>query len=153
MDFTERQKQNFISKIEKDDNGCWNWTGCCINSGYGRVNINKKTMLAHRASYMMFIGEIDELQKGGYHGTCVMHSCDNKKCVNPNHLSLGTQLDNVLDRVKKGRSAIVSGIHNPNWKGGKGNCVSCGNEHKHRYSHRNKESRCRACWKINTTQI
>lgn len=112
--------ERFSSRYEVDEKtGCWNWTGHKNVKGYGVIAgvINGKRyvpkgrqMLAHRASWIIHKGDIP---KGdSYHGKIVMHKCDNPSCVNPEHLSLGTQSDNVLDMVKKGRkvSGTPSGI-------------------------------------------
>jgi hypothetical protein len=85
---------------------CWVWGGCCFPKGYGRFLKGGKCVQAHRAAYEIAIGEIPD-------GLCVCHSCDNRTCVNPAHLWLGTYNDNNQDRVKKGRSTPVYGEHNP----------------------------------------
>lgn len=84
-------------------NGCWEWSGPLNNSGYGIVfqdynrNGRRAQMTAHRFSYQKHIGTIPD-------GLCVMHTCDNRKCVNPDHLKVGTWADNNRDRSLKGRS-------------------------------------------------
>jgi HNH endonuclease len=103
--------ERFSKRFVVDDvSGCWNWTGTSTNDGYGLIAgvLNGKRyvkagqkMLAHRVSWLMFRGEIPE--GDGYHGTIVMHKCDNPRCVNPDHLMLGTQADNVKDMIVKGR--------------------------------------------------
>lgn len=75
---------------------CWIWTGGKFASGYGVIYAGKKTIKAHRMSWMIHNGSISDEQ-------CVLHKCDNKLCVNPNHLFLGTAADNVLDMVNKDR--------------------------------------------------
>lgn len=83
------------------DRGCWEWTGS-LNpvTGYGQLNAweNGKPVLhtAHRVSYTAYVGEIPD-------GQYVLHKCDNRKCFNPEHLFLGTQLENVHDCINKGR--------------------------------------------------
>lgn len=90
--FTER----FFRFVDKQ--GCWNWTGCKNAHGYGRVGLQGKVILAHRVSY--------ELHYGLVGNNCVLHRCDNTSCVNPEHLFLGTQADNMKDMSRKGRHAF-----------------------------------------------
>jgi hypothetical protein len=78
---------------------CWEWRGYTDPGGYGRVmGENGYTVMAHRASFEMFYGDIPA-------GLKVLHRCDNRRCVSPDHLFLGTQLDNIADMVAKGRQA------------------------------------------------
>ena len=84
-----------------DANECWEWSGYITKNGYGQTKIggrNGKLMQAHRLSWMVNVGEI----KDNLH---VLHKCDNRMCVNPNHLFLGTNQDNINDRVSKNRSS------------------------------------------------
>lgn len=90
-------KERFLRKVKKlSDSECWIWLGGKTHDNYGKFWLNR-TMKAHKVSYLLFAGEISD-------GLCVLHSCDNPVCVNPNHLWLGTQLDNLKDRDKKGRN-------------------------------------------------
>lgn len=91
---------SFWSRIDKN-NSCWEWTGGLNTSGYGEIHINKKRYLVHRYSYELHYGPIPE-------ELIICHKCDNKKCVNPDHLMLGTYLDNSLDMKSKGRSKLCS---------------------------------------------
>ena len=79
--------------------GCWIWTGATRgNNHYGAIKISQtKSVLCHRLSYEMYKEYIPDKLK-------VLHTCDNPLCCNPNHLILGTQLDNIQDRVKKQRT-------------------------------------------------
>jgi len=93
--------------IKNDDiNKCWKWTGSKIKSGYGNISVNDKIKLAHRVSYEMHNGAIPE-------GMFVCHSCDNPECCNPLHLWIGTNSDNVADKMKKGRLNPNDGMNNP----------------------------------------
>lgn len=76
--------------------GCWLWTGSPGAGGYGVLVTGRKTMKAHRASWIVHRGPIPD-------GCKVCHRCDTPACVNPDHLFLGSQRDNVHDMVRKGR--------------------------------------------------
>lgn len=85
-----------------DETGCWEWTGSRTNHGYGRVNINQRAVLAHRVAYELCVADIPE--SDAYHGTCILHKCDNRRCVNPAHLRLGSHAENIADMIEKGRA-------------------------------------------------
>jgi hypothetical protein len=97
---TEKYKQQFISEqapikrfarkvvIDKAT-GCWNWTGC-TSHGYGVIGINKKQLLVHRYSYEYHYGHI-------LAGALITHKCNNKLCVNPEHLQPGNHHSNAID--------------------------------------------------------
>lgn len=95
--------KRFFDKIEKIDS-CWIWTACLRGkTGYGAFKLNGKTIDAHRVSYQLHKGEIPEKMY-------VCHSCDNRKCVNPDHLFLGTAKDNWQDGFDKNRIKLLGGI-------------------------------------------
>ena len=93
-------QNRFWPKVNKTST-CWNWTASMDKWGYGYIYLAKRKVLkAPRASWMIANGEIT----GGLH---VLHFCDNPSCVNPDHLFLGTNLQNMQDKMRKGR-----------WRGG-----------------------------------
>ena len=100
---------SFELKVVRDDcmpDGCHIWTGSRNNAAYGTTRNNGKNVIASRASYVIYKGEIP-------HGMVVCHSCDNPPCVNPAHLFLGSQSDNMKDAVAKGRQHEVKKTHCP----------------------------------------
>lgn len=90
----------FARKTHIAANGCIEWSGGKFRSGYGNAwdPQTQKAWKAHRLAYDRLVGKIPE-------GLLVCHRCDNKPCVNPDHLFLGTVLDNVRDKISKGRDA------------------------------------------------
>lgn len=81
--------------------GCWLWTGAKTPLGYGNIRVSGKTRLAHHIAMHLF--------RDGTNGKCVLHRCDTPACVNPDHLFLGNQRDNVADMVAKGRQVSRCG--------------------------------------------
>lgn len=77
--------------------GCWLWLKSIGTHGYGQAGFRRKVTVAHRVSYIAFVGPIPR-------GVLVQHSCDNRWCVNPDHLSLGTDATNAEDKRRKGRA-------------------------------------------------
>jgi len=89
--------KRFQEKIDIScENGCWRWMACTFNTGYGRAYWNGPDKLAHRVIYTILVGEIQNK-------LFCCHHCDHPHCVNPDHIFLGTQRENVHDMIQKGR--------------------------------------------------
>lgn len=85
-------------KVRVTDNGCWEYTGYCWKkSGYGRIRIGGRILRVHRVSAFLFLGfDLNSPMM-------VLHTCDNPPCFNPDHLFIGTGVDNQQDCKAKGR--------------------------------------------------
>lgn len=93
-----------------DSEACWEWQACCFDVGYGCfVSSEGKAEGAHRSSYRLFVAPLTK-------GTHVLHKCDNRKCVNPTHLFVGTNTDNMKDRDAKGRGCAPGDPRHPQTK-------------------------------------
>jgi len=98
--------------VINNSTGCWEWQGCKDRDGYGTMGYQNQTRLVHRLAYMLFYNTSEEDIKG----KVVMHKCDNPSCINPEHIKLTTQRENIIDMHKKGRAADQTGEKNGNAK-------------------------------------
>ncbi len=102
-DLTAAIIARFHAKYQKSDDACWLWSAAKYPRGYGMVNLGRDmrgkqfTTYAHRVAYVLANGPIEP-------GQVVMHTCDVPSCVNPSHLAIGSQGDNIRDCFAKGRN-------------------------------------------------
>lgn len=91
----------YFWSLVKKGNGCWKWIGGVDGNGYSRVWCNGRRQAAYRVAYELTKGPIPE-------GMLACHHCDNKLCVNPDHLFIGTQKDNMQDWTRKGKNKLAN---------------------------------------------
>lgn len=91
----ERRLRSKVSP--PNGSGCMLWTGCVNNAGYGIISVNRRARLAHRVAFMIKNGDIAPWM-------AVCHRCDNPPCCNPDHLFVGSSMENTADMFKKGRA-------------------------------------------------
>ena len=96
----------FHAKVRTAENGCHEWQGCLARNGYGQIGLGKRVLYAHRVAWTLAHGDPGD--------SYVLHRCDNRRCVNPDHLFLGSFQDNMDDMVAKRRQAC--GRRKPNAK-------------------------------------
>ena len=104
-----REHAERFSKYVNKGSECWLWTGFRDKDGYGRFQCGKRAVGAHRVSFEIYKGEIPEK-------AIVLHRCDNPACVNPDHLFIGSQADNIQDCMAKGRRKVMRGDQHYNAK-------------------------------------
>ena len=102
-----KAQARFMAHVTKTD-GCWLWTASTMNSGYGQFAHRGSMRQAHRVSYELHVGPIPA-------GLSILHSCDNKRCVNPAHLRPGTHSENIKEAYARNRRAKpnLSGERHP----------------------------------------
>lgn len=93
---TEEEKKYIIDRVSVSENGCWNWQLRTSHNGYGLTQRKGLDLRVHRYAFELWKGEIPE-------GMLILHSCDNRKCCNPEHLRIGTAKENVADAIERGR--------------------------------------------------
>lgn len=145
MDHDVRERLLAMREVQGD---CWVWTGSPDRWGYGQMRHGGRKVGVHRLAYEVFVGPIPP-------GMVVMHLCDNPPCFKPEHLRVGTQRDNVIDMIDKGRgrsrgqSSHCRRGHpyegnNIYWKpDGNSQCRICKNEYSRAYYLRSVEARQR----------
>lgn len=106
---TKTNEERFWSKVTKQGpNDCWPWHGAKHPTGYGKLWLKLPELVCKPAHHAALILSGTDVPKG----SIVMHSCDNPSCVNPAHLSIGTQQDNIADKLAKGRQPTGDKHHN-----------------------------------------
>ena len=99
-------EEHFWSRVQiLGPNDCWLWQASRNRKGYGQVSVNSESVPAHRVAWELTYGPIPD-------GLWVLHKCDNPPCTNPSHLFLGTNADNVADKVAKNRQPVGTKTHN-----------------------------------------
>lgn len=114
----KQTKESFWSRVNiLGEEECWEWQGSCNNTGYGSVSWNGKVYTAHRiAAWLSGLVVSPSVPSSARIPTHVLHSCDNRKCCNPNHFFLGTFVDNLQDAYNKKRKQQPKGQNHANAK-------------------------------------
>lgn len=109
-DIARANADRLLTRVKPSGDGCWLWQGAKQTTGYGHLSVShngrKYQVSAHRFSYVLHHDEIPP-------GMVIMHKCDRPSCVNPTHLLVGTQAENLADMVRKGRMGTAPGMLHP----------------------------------------
>ena len=133
-EWTPREIRNFLTKIQRNEQGCWIWTGCLDTGGYAHKGFRGRTHKAHRLAYEWIVAKVPD-------GMELDHLCRNRSCVNPAHLEpVPHQVNCQRGQVGK-HGNYLKGPASPEWKGGRPFCISCGQR-----TQMYKAKRCRKCW-------
>lgn len=142
--FEKTDMEKFLENVSKSEkNDCWMWTGPrrgMKRNEYGFIWLQGKRYSAHRVSWKLHYGPIpSRIKNVDTRGVCVLHKCDNTLCVNPDHLFIGSHIDNMKDKIDKRRHAAHKQTH-------------CKRGHefseKNTYLSRSNERHCRMCSQI-----
>jgi hypothetical protein len=127
MPMNEQVASRFWPRVAKDGpDGCWEWQGCCVKTGYGQIRVGKKLAAVHRLAYEDAVGPIPE-------GLEIDHLCHNRRCVNPKHLEAVTHRVNI-QRSRRNLDLRTHCKH--------GHVLTPGNIVRHT----NGRRRCRTCF-------
>lgn len=95
--YSDNRIRTFLGNLQLLENGCIIWTGPKFHDGYGKIGVDRSTMLVHRYCWLLYKGSLPPFP------LCLCHTCDNRPCCNLEHLFVGTNKDNTKDAQRKGR--------------------------------------------------
>jgi hypothetical protein len=112
LDFLDKAEAFFWARVLKTDEGCWKWTGGRAPNGYGITYLGFEHVAGKRKSYSIGAHKFSWiLQRGGVpKGLQLLHQCDRKHCVNPDHMKIGTSKENIQEAHARGLSKIGSAL-------------------------------------------
>lgn len=103
IDYTNNPTEKLLTQYKISESGCWEWFGNLCLNGYPRITFKKKTLKMHRYSWEYYNKR--KIPKGKF----ICHTCDNTKCINPDHLYAGDPIDNVRDMMERNRNVVCRG--------------------------------------------